>query len=512
MTIRRRRPFSCLLGLAVFFAGCVRNEEAAAPLQAVRARPLTDVRFERTPERVERGRYLATAAVACVICHSERDLRLPGAPPVPGREFAGAVMAEEPGYRLVAPNLTPDVATGAGSWSDDMLARAIREGVGHDGRGLGGQMWWWAFRALSDEDLASIIVYLRSLPPVANSLPPRLLSPELEKGRAEGARPLDGPVAARDLTDPVERGRYLIEIADCLGCHSAWEAPIQPGLGGGGNAVERFGEKIWSANLTPDPTGIGPHTEGIFRGALRSGRGGTLHGAMPWVAYRNLSDADIGAIYLALRELPPVAHRVASSASGAKPTACPVCGQEHGFGELNVPPVYTRAPVDLRSLADAVGTYRFGVDFMAVTARFTCRTTAGPRSRPFRWRVDSSAGSDWSRRSASSVTRPARSSHSSPTTSARRAGSAGRPALPSDGGGGTPALGIQSGLLFEAWSPTLDPEHQSAPGGRTGTHCGRTRLCVPGFSKSERDGQFAQQVAKASLSVSAAAGGPWVFE
>ena len=123
-----------------------------------------------------------------------------------------------------------------------MLARAIREGVGHDGRGLGGQMWWWAFRALSDEDLASIIVYLRSLPPVANSLPPRLLSPELEKGRAEGARPLDGPVAARDLTDPVERGRYLIEIADCLGCHSAWEAPIQPGLGGGGNAVERFGE------------------------------------------------------------------------------------------------------------------------------------------------------------------------------------------------------------------------------------------------------------------------------
>ncbi len=173
-------------------------------------------------------------------------------------------------------------------------------------------MWWWSFRALSDEDLASIIVYLRSLAPVANALPPRILSAEREKERAEGAEPLAGPVAARDLDDPLERGIYLVEIADCLGCHSAWEAPIQPGLGGGGNAVERFGEKVFSANLTPDPTGIGPHTEGIFRGALRSGRGGTLHGAMPWAAYRNLTDADIGAIYLALRQLPPVAHRVAS--------------------------------------------------------------------------------------------------------------------------------------------------------------------------------------------------------
>ena len=73
----------------------------------------------------------------------------------------------------------------------------------------------------------------------------------------------------------------------------------------------------------PDPTGIGPHTEGIFRGALRSGRGGTLHGAMPWVAYRNLTDADIGAIYLALRELPPVAHRVASSTAQAAITSPP---------------------------------------------------------------------------------------------------------------------------------------------------------------------------------------------
>ncbi len=364
---RLRLVWSGVLLLAL--GGCARPESAAAPLPARHARPLTDVRFERTPERRERGRYLATAAIGCVLCHSERDRSQPGAPPVLGREFAGAVMAEEPGYRVVAPNLTPDVATGAGTWSDDMLARAIREGVGHDGRGLGGQMWWWAFRTLSDEDLASIIVYLRSLPAVENALPARILSAEREQQRAADAEPLEGPVAARDLTDPVARGTYLIEIADCLGCHSAWEAPTNPGIGGGGNPIARFGEHTFSANLTPDPTGIGGYTEGIFRGVLRSGHGGTLHPAMPWVAYRHLTDADIGAIYLALRQLPPVAHRVASVNSGEKPTKCPVCGQEHGFGELNVPLVLERVAVDLGPLESYAGAYRFATDTIEVIAR-----------------------------------------------------------------------------------------------------------------------------------------------
>ncbi len=367
----------CGLVAVLGISGCTRPEGTgsrstfapSAPLQAIHVRPLTDVRFEPTPERRERGKYLATAAIGCVLCHSERDRGQPGAPPVAGREFAGSVMAEEPGYRLVAPNLTPDVATGAGSWSDDMLARAIREGVGHDGRGLGGQMFWWAFRALSDEDVAAIVVYLRSLPAVENALPPRILSAEQERQRAEDAAPLDHPVAARDLSDPVERGTYLIEIADCMGCHTAWEAPTNPGFGAGGNPIERFGERAFSANLTPDPTGIGGYTEGIFRGALRSGRGGTLHGAMPWAAYRNLSDSDIGAIYLALRQLPPVAHRVASVNSAEPPTMCPVCGQKHGHGELNAPPVLARVAIDLGTLGDYVGTYRLGVDTLTVSTR-----------------------------------------------------------------------------------------------------------------------------------------------
>lgn len=335
----------------------------AAPLPAERVRALADIRFEPTPERIERGHYLAHAAIGCVHCHSERDAGRPGTPPVPGREFAGRVVEDGKGRFLAAPNLTSDVETGAGAWSDDLLARAIREGVGHDGRGLGGPMWWWAFRSLSDEDLASLVVYLRTVPPVRNPLPPRRLSFEDERSRARGATPLEEPVPERDLADPLVRGRYLIEIADCLGCHSAWEAPVNAGLGAGGNELD---PGLFSLNLTPDPSGLGPYTREMFIGVVRSGRGGTLHGVMPWASYRQMTDEDLGAIYDALRQLPPVAHRIHNS---APPTFCPVCRQRHGLGELNSVPVLVRVETDLGPLEDYAGTYRSGIDDLEIAAR-----------------------------------------------------------------------------------------------------------------------------------------------
>ena len=105
-------------------------------------------------------------------------------------------MYEDKDTRVVASNLTPDVETGAGSWPDDAMVRAIREGVGHDGRPLK-TMWWWAFRRLSDEDVRSIVVYLRSLPPVRNPLPATRIT---EQERARLASKLRPP-----LTEPVIR-------------------------------------------------------------------------------------------------------------------------------------------------------------------------------------------------------------------------------------------------------------------------------------------------------------------
>lgn len=318
-----------------------------------RARPLTDRTFEVTPARLERGRYLAEGALMCVLCHSERKWNAPGAPPVAGREAAGVVLWERNGHRMVAPNLTPDSATGTGAWPDDALARAIREGVGHDGRALSLPMYWRSFRVLSDEDLASVIVYLRSLPAVRNPLPPRSLPPERVVDLAEDPVPLTEPVPAPDLSDPLERGRYLVRVADCAGCHTAWYSDPMPGVFGGGNEVGRAND-VYSSNITPDVSGIGEWSEEQFIRTIRTGKGGTLDPVMPWIAYGRMTDRDLGAVYRALQKVPPVRHWINNV---APPTYCEVCGQEHGLGDQNEPIRIVRADVPTEVLADYVGRY-----------------------------------------------------------------------------------------------------------------------------------------------------------
>ena len=117
-----------------------------------------------------RGQYLVDSVLGCIGCHSEQDFSKPGAPPFANRRGAGLVWAATDTPWLVAPNITPDKETGAGNWSDDTLARAIREGIGHDGRALYPIMPYLSFQAMSDEDLAAVIVYIRSFP-VRNQLP-----------------------------------------------------------------------------------------------------------------------------------------------------------------------------------------------------------------------------------------------------------------------------------------------------------------------------------------------------
>lgn len=324
------------------------------PESLPRVRPLTDRTFEVTPARLERGRYLAEGVLMCVLCHSERDWDSAGAPPIEGEEAAGAVLWERDGSRMVAPNLTPDSTTGTGTWPDDALARAIREGVGHDGRALSLPMYWRSFRDLSDEDLASVIVYLRSLPPVRNLLPRRSLPPERVADLAKQPMPLTEPVPSPDLSDPIARGRYLVRIGDCAGCHTAWYSEPMPGVFGGGNEVGRGDDEVYSSNITPDVSGIGGWSEEQFIRTIRSGKGGTLHPIMPWVAYRRMTDRDLGAVYRALQQVPPVGHWINNL---APPTYCEVCGQEHGLGEHNEPIRIEPVEVARGILADYEGRY-----------------------------------------------------------------------------------------------------------------------------------------------------------
>jgi mono/diheme cytochrome c family protein len=350
------RPFARRLGLAALLA------LAAAGARADDSwfRPLTGRTFERTPARVERGRYLAEGLLQCFLCHSDRDWTKPGGPPVPGKKYAGHVWGPQGRPWLVSPNLTPDPETGTGKWTDDMLARAIREGVGHDGRPLNPQMWSWAFRRLSDEDLASVVVYLRSLPPVRNPLPTTKLPGGYAEETQATLRPLTEPVPERDLSSPLARGRYLVEIADCAGCHTAWEAPRNPGLFGGGNPIDWSGHTAFSANLTPEPSGIPYYDQALFKEVMRTGRvkARVLDGAMPWIAFRNLNDSDLEAIFAFLQALPPVAHAV-SNYELDTPGFCPVCKQTHGLGDSNRAPEIPRAAVDPHVFDDYVGRYVF---------------------------------------------------------------------------------------------------------------------------------------------------------
>ena len=146
-----------------------KNDSAATlskqpPNDSFRVRPLTNIKYERTAARLKRGEYLATGLLECFMCHSERDWKLPGAPPITSMLGSGKILYEDSTMRIAPPNITPDKETGAGTWTDDMFARAIREGVGHDGRALSLDMPYNNFKRLSDEDLASVIVYIRSLP------------------------------------------------------------------------------------------------------------------------------------------------------------------------------------------------------------------------------------------------------------------------------------------------------------------------------------------------------------
>ena len=307
------------------------------PIIGPRARPLTDRTFQRTPERLERGRYLVEAVTPCVGCHTPRDWSLPGAPNVQGKEASGYVWADEGLPWLVAANLTPDAETGAGDWTDDMFARAVREGIGHDGRTLFPIMPYQKFRTMSDEDLASVIVYMRSLPAVKNSLPQTEVPFPVSRFINAVPEPVTSAVPQPDLSTPVKRGEYLARMAVCADCHSPVNdrGEFLPGLDfAGGSVFTTPIGKVASSNLTPHPSGIPYYTDELFIEAMRTGqvRARKLHPQMPWFMFGKMTDKDLRAVLAYLRTLKPAAHSVDNS---LPPTQCALCGQQHGAGERN---------------------------------------------------------------------------------------------------------------------------------------------------------------------------------
>ena len=305
------------------------------PFIGSKKRALTERKFEATPERLKRGEYLSEHVAGCTYCHTPQE-EGPNGPELVRGQKGGGQFFNIPGFpgTVVAPNITPDRETGIGNFTDDQLARAIREGISHDGQTLFPMMPYAHFRRMSDEDLASVVVYLRTLPPIRNALPRTDIHFPVKYLIRGVPEPVTEQVQA-DLSTPTSRGEYLVNLSSCLDCHTPRKRgrPDSSMKFAGGQVFDASG-KIASPNITPDATGIGNYTEEKFVKALRTGYVGKrqLNTVMPWQGYSGQTDEDLRAMYAYLRTVPAVAHRVDNT---QPPTPCKKCGQKHGAGDTN---------------------------------------------------------------------------------------------------------------------------------------------------------------------------------
>ncbi|MGH2619791.1 MAG: c-type cytochrome [Anaerolineales bacterium] len=249
--------------------------------------PEASLAIDMTNADLERGQHLVNTLGFCTECH--------------GPDLAGLVMEDDPVVgRLVSTNLTGGEGGIGGRFTEQDWVRAIRHGVGEDGRSLivmPANFFGW----LGDSDLASVIAYLETLPPVDNVLPEiqirlmarlfvivdstQLPASVIDHQARRPAEPQPGATA--------EYGRYLAN--NCKLCHGPGFAGIE-GSGGG-------------LNLTPGGD-LANWTEADFITALRTGvrpSGEDLDPElMPWETLGKLTDDEIKALWLFLQSLPPV--------------------------------------------------------------------------------------------------------------------------------------------------------------------------------------------------------------
>jgi len=281
---------------------------------------LTSVLFTgaRAETAIERGNYLVNTIMACGNCHSPRDSE---GKIIADKALSGGLTFDTPAFLATAPNITPDVETGIGSWSDAEIRRALVEGMrpdhGHlSGVPLAAIMPANFYKALLPDDLDAVIAYLRTVKPVRNQVPDPVYKVAVRRDPYPDA---DAGFSKSMFADPVRRGAYLITIGHCMECHSAWSRGVsdfKTGLGRGGRVFPlREGSpdgtaSSTAANITSHPTaGIGAWTDAeivraITNGVARDGR--ALKPPMAYGYYAALKGSDLADIVAYLRTVPPL--------------------------------------------------------------------------------------------------------------------------------------------------------------------------------------------------------------
>ncbi|MBI1797298.1 MAG: cytochrome c [Candidatus Eisenbacteria bacterium] len=294
-------------GIAVFVASRQHLSFAATPYPPLEASTDSAV--------VARGRYIVRDMANCAQCHGDTtqvQAMLSGAdvPLIGGRVF------DIPPGTFYVRNITPDAETGIGAAPAKAIARALRSGVGIDGRAL---LPFMEFQGFSDEDLIAVVSYLKAQPPVHNVVSAHRYS---ALGSVLKATVLASPVGPKpDVTAKsprgatAENGRYLVEsVALCVSCHTQRDektgAFTGPRLGGSAGFITDERGRYWSTpNITVDPTHgrLGSMSEDQFVTRLRAGR--LLPGSpMPWQGLMKLDEDDLRAIYRYIKTVPPSTH------------------------------------------------------------------------------------------------------------------------------------------------------------------------------------------------------------
>ncbi len=266
---------------------------------------------------VEQGQYLARAG-NCATCHTVEG----------GKTFAGGLPFHTPFGVLYSTNITMDEQTGIGRWSFQDFHRSMKQGVRPDGAHLYPAFPYTAFAKMTDDDIASLWLYLQTIEPVSAPAVANALDFPYNLRALLGVwktlfhdDATFEPVA--DRSEQWNRGAYLVEgPGHCGACHT----PRNP-LGAerselaltGGVYLDRVklgGHRNWAApNITPSGVGLAAWSEADIVAYLKHGQSerAVVHGPMNEVVMnstRHLDDADLQAVATYLKGVPANAQPV----------------------------------------------------------------------------------------------------------------------------------------------------------------------------------------------------------
>ncbi|ACT96469.1 c-type cytochrome [Dyadobacter fermentans] len=272
----------------------------------------TGIRASNSPEAIARGRYLVTGPGHCESCHAPDGTERLQTGSLKG--LIGGLEIKLPFGIIYTPNLTPDKATGIGKYSDEVLASALRHSVKHDGTAL---IPFMSYNTMSDEDIAAVISYLRSIRPVPNDVPEHDLNILGKIVHRFALKPFQAGEAPPKSVVPdttARYGKYLaLSVGNCAGCHTNRGKTgdfIGAQFAGGYRMPAKTGT-YGTPNLTPDPE-TGTIAQWSVTDFIKRFRQGALFpdSPMPWKSFGVLTDNDLKALYYFLQSLEPVKNAV----------------------------------------------------------------------------------------------------------------------------------------------------------------------------------------------------------